>query len=116
MHVNATAASISCTEHLTAWEMHSSVELKQTNCIVLQAVEVQQPEVLAFRGRRTGTSQVRRKLATSAVMQNYKPPPTAPVADTSSNGTPVQRTIQELFQRQAAAVTAADTAVSMEVA
>ena len=89
---------------------------KKESFAVLQPMEQQQPEVLAFRGRRTGTSQVRRKLATNAVMQNYKPPPTAPVNGTSSKGTPVQRTIQELFQRQAAAVTAADTAVSMEVA
>ena len=64
-----------------------------------------EPEVLAFRGRRTGASQVRRKLATNAVMQNYKPPPTVPVASLATKGVPVQRTIHELFQRKAAATT-----------
>lgn len=67
------------------------------------ALQVSEPEVLAFRGRKTGTSQVRRKLATNAVLQNYKPPPTVPAAGAPTRGVPVQRTINELFQKQAAA-------------
>ena len=81
----------------------------------VNVLQMAEPEVLAFRGRRTGTAQVRRKLATSAVMQNYKPPPTAPIASTSSKGIPVQRTIQELFQRHEAAVIA-DEVDSMQIA
>ena len=69
-------------------------------CVATQ-VQSREPEAtIAFRGRKTGVSQVRRKLATSAVMQNYKPPPTAPVAALPGRGMPVQRTLDELFHRQ----------------
>lgn len=78
-------------------------------------LQVSEPEVLAFRGRRTGISQVRRKLATNAVLQNYKPPPTAPAAGAPTRGVPVQRTINELFQKQAAA-TALDFLEDMQLA
>ena len=74
---------------------------KPVSLIYVVWLQVSEPEVLAFRGRRTGTSHVRRKLATNAVMQNYKPPPTAPT-DVTTKGVPVQRTINELFQRQTA--------------
>ncbi|KAL3150714.1 hypothetical protein ABBQ32_000501 [Trebouxia sp. C0010 RCD-2024] len=70
---------------------------------------------LAFRGRRTGASQVRRKLATNAVLQNYKPPPTAAVFTLPVKSGPVQRTIDELFKRQNDALPAADTAADMEL-
>ncbi len=78
------------------------------------ALQVSEPEVLAFRGRRTGTCQVRRKLATNAVLQNYKPPPTAPAAGASTKGVPVQRTINELFQK--AAASALDSLEDMQLA
>ena len=81
----------------------------QTTGAVLQMSE---PEVLAFRGRRSGTSQVRRKLATNAVMQNYKPPPTAPVP--AAKVVLVQRTINELFSRQTASP-AQDTVEDMQL-
>lgn len=80
-------------------------------CAILQVVEVtastQSAAVpqgaLSFKGRRAGTSNVRRKLATSAVIQNYKPPPTAKPATVPKG--PMQRTINELFCKQAAANT-----------
>ncbi len=82
----------------------------------VNVLQVSEPEVLAFRGRRTGTSQVRRKLATNAVLQHYKPPPTAPAAaGAPTRGVPVQRTINELFQKQAAA-TALDSLEDMQLA
>lgn len=71
-------------------------------------MQAREPEpTLAFRGRKTSTLQVRRKLATNAVMQNYKPPPTVPVVILPSKG---QRTLDELFKKQNA-VPIADTAV-----
>ncbi|DBA91725.1 hypothetical protein WJX77_001180 [Trebouxia sp. C0004] len=82
---------------------------------IKQKPRVSEPEVLAFRGRRAGASQVRRKLATNAVLQKYKPPPTAPAAGASTRGVPVQRTINELFQKQAAAA-ALDSLVDMQLA
>ena len=90
------------------------VTLLNCRCAWLQ-VQAEEPlTTLAFRGRRTGTSEVRRKLATNAVMQNYKPPPTAPVSSLPMKSAPVQRTIDKLFKRQNA-VTAADTAADMEL-
>lgn len=75
-------------------------------------VQISQLEpMLAFRGRKTGTSQVRRKLATNAVMQNYRAPPTVPVAALPVKGMPVQRTLDELFKRQNALP---DTATAMD--
>lgn len=78
-------------------------------------LQAREPEpVLTFRGRKTGTSQVRRKLATNAVMQNYKPPPTAAISALSLKSVPVQRTLDELFRRHNAA-SAGDDAIDMEV-
>lgn len=68
---------------------------------------------LSFKGRRSGTTNVRRKLATSAVIQNYKPPPTAKLAAVSKG--PMQRTIDELFQRQAASSMQVEEASSMQL-
>ena len=83
-------------------------------CPLLQ-VQVSQPEpTLAFRGRKTGALQVRRKLATNAVMHNYRAPPTVPVAALPVKGMPVQKTLDELFKRQTAAPVA-ETAVDMDV-
>ena len=94
--------------------MQSQVTGLNCTCAWLQ-VQAEEPlTTLAFRGRRTGMSQVRRKLATNAVMQNYKPPPTAPVFTLPMKTAPVQRTIDELFKRQNA-VTAPDTAADMEL-
>lgn len=68
---------------------------------------------LSFKGRRSGTSNVRRKLATSAVLQNYKPPPTAKLAAVPKG--PMQRTIDELFHKQAVASSQMDEVSSMQL-
>ena len=74
-------------------------------------MQAREPEpTLVFRGRKTSTLQVRRKLATNAVMQNYKPPPTAPASSLPLG----QKTVDELFKKQKALATAdSSTATNM---